>query len=62
MELESLASSRARAISDTLRKAGIDSQHITIGDIQAVNNKAGSGKAEDTVAGELSLSAVPAEH
>jgi hypothetical protein len=55
-ELEALAASRARAISDMLRKAGVDSQHITIGDIQVVNSKA--GEAEDTVAGELSLSAV----
>jgi hypothetical protein len=57
-ELEALAASRARAISDMLRKAGIDSQHLTIGDIQVVSGKEG----EDTVKGELALSAVPAEH
>jgi hypothetical protein len=58
-ELESLASRRARAISDALRKAGIDSRHITDGDIQVVKSKAGAGEAEDTVAGELALTAVP---
>jgi hypothetical protein len=57
-ELESLASRRARAISDALRKAGIDSKHITDGDIQVVKSKAGVGEAEDAVAGELALTAV----
>jgi hypothetical protein len=60
-ELEALASRRARAVSDALRKAGIDSRHITIGDIQVVSGKTGAGEAEDTVAGELALTAVPAE-
>jgi hypothetical protein len=59
-ELEALASRRARAVSDALRKAGIDSRRITAGDIQVVSGKP-RGEAEDTVAGELALSAVPAE-
>jgi hypothetical protein len=60
-ELEALASRRAHAIADALRKAGIDSKHITMGDIQVVSGKTGAGETEDTVAGELALSAVPAE-
>jgi hypothetical protein len=58
-ELEALAASRAHAVSDALRKAGVDSQHISVGDIEAVTGKA--GEAGDIVAGELALSAAPAE-
>jgi len=62
-ELEELAASRARAVSDALRKAGIDSQRITVRDIQVVTGKARAGEeGSDTVAGELALSAVPAEN
>lgn len=60
-ELEELAASRARAVSDALRKAGIDSQRITVGDIQVVTGKVRAGEGGDTVAGELDLGAVPAE-
>jgi uncharacterized protein involved in outer membrane biogenesis len=60
-ELETLAARRARAISDALRKAGVDSRHIRAGDIQVVTGKRGTGEAEEMVAGELALDVVPAE-
>ncbi|MEO7464029.1 MAG: hypothetical protein ABIV42_00965 [Nitrosospira sp.] len=56
-ELEALATSRAKAITAALRRAGVDSKQVTVGDIEAV-----TGKPGEAVVAELSLRTVPAEN
>ncbi|PTQ78921.1 uncharacterized protein DUF748 [Nitrosospira multiformis] len=56
-ELEALAASRAKEIIAALRRAGVDSKQVIVGDIEAV-----AGKARDAVVAELSLQTAPAEN
>ncbi|HEU4853930.1 MAG TPA: DUF748 domain-containing protein [Nitrosospira sp.] len=56
-ELEALGASRARSITEALRRAGVDARQVAVGDIEAV-----TGKPGEAVVAELSLSTALVEN
>ncbi len=56
-KLDALATNRARAIIEALRRAGVDPRQVTAGEIEAV-----TGKSGEPVVAELSLGTAPVEY